>query len=162
MWAGYKLGLVSGNTIRASVVSFGLRGMFADHAKEMGRRFSEEVLPDVLRPMAMERIQWHLAQGDKVMVVSGALDIYLEHWCRGQGLDLICSRLEVADGLLTGRYDGLQCVGSEKSRRVREVCELKRFPLVCAYGDTKEDFDMLGLADKKYYRWQEMVQRARV
>ena len=86
----------------------------------------------------MERIQWHLPQGD----------------------NLICSRLEIADGLLTGRYDGLQGVGSEKSRRVREVCELRRFPLVYACGDTREDFDMLGLADKKYCRWQEMVWRA--
>jgi phosphatidylglycerophosphatase C len=157
MYAGYKLGVVSGNTIRASVVHFGLRGLRADHVREIGRRFSEEVLSTVLRPIALERIQWHRAQGDKVLVVSGALDIYLEHWCRGQGLDLICSRLEIANGTLTGRYDGLQCVGSEKTRRVREACGLQRFPMVYAYGDTKEDLDMLGMADKKYYRWQEVA-----
>lgn len=157
MLVGYKLGVISGNTIRARVVSFGLRGMRADHVREMGRRFSDEVLPAVLRPLALERIQWHRSRGDRVMVVSGALDIYLEHWCRTHGLDLICSRLEIVDGLLTGRYNGLQCVGAEKSRRVREACELKRFPLVYAYGDTKEDLDMLGMADRKYYRWQELA-----
>jgi HAD superfamily hydrolase (TIGR01490 family) len=157
MLVGYKLGVISGNAIRARVVSFGLRGTRVDHVREMGRRFSDEVLPTVLRPLALERIQWHRSQGDRVMVVSGALDIYLEHWCRTHGLDLICSRLEIVDGLLTGRYNGLQCVGAEKSRRVREACELKRFPLVYAYGDTKEDLDMLGMADRKYYRWQELA-----
>jgi phosphatidylglycerophosphatase C len=124
--------------------------------RAVGRRFSREVLPEVLRPMAMERIRWHKEQGDKIVVVSGALDIYLEHWCRDQGLDLLCSRLEIVDGTLTGRYDGLQCVGAEKSRRVREACELHRFPVVYAYGDTHEDLDMLGMASKKFYRWQEM------
>jgi phosphatidylglycerophosphatase C len=157
MVAGYKLGLVSGNTIRASVVSFGLRGVRAEHANEMGRRFSEEVLPAVLRPVAVARIQWHRDRGDKVVVVSGALDIYLEHWCRGQGLDLLCSRLEIVNSRLTGRYHGQQCVGVEKSRRVREACKLQDFSMVYAYGDTKEDLDMLGMADKKYYRWQEMA-----
>lgn len=157
MYAGYKLGMVSGNTIRASVVKVGLRGMRVDHAREMGRRFSAEVLPAVLRPMALERIRWHRSQGDKIMVVSGALDIYLEHWCREHGLDLLCSRLEIANGMLTGRYDGLQCVGAEKSRRVREACEIRRFPVVYAYGDTHEDLDMLSMASRKFYRWQEMA-----
>jgi phosphatidylglycerophosphatase C len=157
MVAGYKLGLISGNTIRASVVSFGLRGVLAEHVHAMGRRFSDEVLSTVLRPEALERIQWHKAQGDRIIVVSGALDVYLEHWCRQHGLDLICSRLEIANGYLTGGYHGLQCVGTEKSRRVRETCKLESFPVVYAYGDTKEDLDMLRMANRKYYRWQEMA-----
>ena len=154
---GYKLGIVSGNVIRASVVSFGFRGMSADRVKEAGRRFSDRILPHALRPEALERIQWHKAQGDMVVVVSGALDVYLAHWCRRHELDVICSSLEVKHGLLTGRYRGPQCVGTEKSRRVRETCNPDEFPLVYAYGDTKEDLDMLSMADKKYYRWQEIA-----
>ena len=154
---GYKLGIVSGNVIRASVVSFGFRGMSADRVKEAGRRFSDRILPHALRPEALERIQWHKAQGDMVVVVSGALDVYLAHWCRRHELDVICSSLEVKHGLLTGRYRGPQCVGTEKSRRVRETCNPDEFPLVYAYGDTKEDLDMLSMADKKYYCWQELA-----
>jgi phosphatidylglycerophosphatase C len=157
MYVGYKLGVVTPNAIRASVVHFGLRGMRADRVREMGRRFSDERLPAVMRPMALERITWHKSQGDRIVVVSGALDVYLEHWCRGQGLDLICSRLEVVNGMLTGRYHGSQCVGAEKSRRVREACELEKFSTVYAYGDTKEDLDMLGMANRRFYRWQEMA-----
>lgn len=157
MMIGYKLGVVSGNTIRASVVRFGFRGARAAHVQAMGRRFSDEVLSTVLRPVALERIQWHKAQGDRIVVVSGALDVYLEHWCRQHGLDLICSRLEMVDGYLTGGYHGSQCVGEEKSRRVRETCKLENFSMVYAYGDTEEDLDMLSMADKKYYRWQEIA-----
>ena len=154
---GYKLGFVSANALRAQSVRFGFRGMPASHVQTMGRRFADEVLPAVLRPQALERIQWHREQGDKIMVVSGALDVYLEHWCKRHGLDLLCSRLEVVDGRLTGRYQGAQCVGMEKSRRVREVCELERFPVVYAYGDTPEDLHLLSIAHRKYYRWQEVA-----
>jgi phosphatidylglycerophosphatase C len=157
MLAGYKLGLVSGNAIRASVVHFGFRGVRAEHVDAVGRRFAKDVLPAALRPDALERIRWHREQGDRVMVVSGALDVYLAHWCRQHDLDLICSGLEAREGVLTGRYRGAQCVGPEKSRRIRELLDLDEFPVVYAYGDTHEDLDMLQLAHRRYYRWQEMA-----
>jgi HAD superfamily phosphoserine phosphatase-like hydrolase len=91
------------------------------------------------------------------MVVSGALDVYLRHWCRKHDVDLICSSLEVENGRLTGRFRGAQCVGAEKPRRVRETCKLDDFPVVYAYGDTTEDFDLLSIAHKKFYRWQEVA-----
>jgi phosphatidylglycerophosphatase C len=157
MLAGYKLGLVSGNVIRASVVQFGFRGVPVEVVDEAGRRFALDVLPTALRPDALERIHWHRQQGDRVMVVSGALDVYLAHWCRQHGLDLLCSRLETRGGVLTGRYRGAQCVGAEKSRRIREVLNLNEFPVIYAYGDTHEDLDMLRLAHRRYYRGQELA-----
>lgn len=157
MLAGYKLGLVSGNVIRASVVHFGFRGVHADKVHAAGRRFAMDVLPTALRPDALERIRWHQRQGDRVVVVSGALDVYLAHWCDQQGLDLICSGLETRGGVLTGRFRGAQCVGAEKSRRIRQTLDLNEFPVVYAYGDTHEDLEMLQLAHRKYYRWQEVA-----
>ncbi|WP_233840569.1 HAD family hydrolase [Dyella sp. 2HG41-7] len=157
MLAGYKLGLVSGNVIRASVVRFGFRGVRADKVHAAGRRFAVDVLPTAMRPDALERIRWHQQQGDRVVVVSGALDVYLTHWCKQHGLDLICSGLETRGDLLTGRFRGEQCVGPEKSRRIRETLDLNEFPVVYAYGDTHEDLEMLQLAHRRYYRWQEVA-----
>lgn len=156
MVVGYKLGLVSGNRIRSRVVRFGFRGMPAAVVDRAGLRFAHEVLPEVVRPMALERIRWHKAQGDTVVVVSGALDVYLSHWCRLHEVELICSELEVVDGALTGRYRGAQCVGKEKPRRVRERYDLRDFPVVYAYGDTHEDLDMLDIAHRKYFQWREI------
>jgi len=104
----------------------------------------------------MERIAWHQSQGDVVAVVSGAFDLYLSHFCRTHGMASICSSLEVERGVLTGRYRGAQCVGEEKARRVREAYDLSRFARVYAYGDTREDLDLLALADERYYRWERL------
>lgn len=154
---GYKLGVVSGSLVRAGVVGFGFRGLAENQLKQLGKDFSDTVLPGVIRPQALEKIQWHKAQGDTVVVVSGALDVYLSHWCRQHELELICSRLEVRGGALTGRYDGEQCVRNEKPRRIAERFDLDSYPVVYAYGDTKEDLEMLGIASRKFYRWKEVA-----
>lgn len=154
---GYRLGLVSGVHIRSSLVNFGFRGMRAEKIIDAGQRFSEEVLPAIVRKHALERIHWHKAQGDRIIVVSGALDVYLSPWCKQHDLELLCSKLHVENGVLTGRYQGLQCVKAEKCRRVRELCTPEDFPTIYAYGDTKEDLDMLAIAHKKFYRWQEVA-----
>lgn len=154
---GYKLGLVSGSTVRARVVDYGFRGLDGASVEQAGQRFADEVLPGAIRPEALQRIAWHREQGDTVVVVSGAFDVYLRHWCERYGLDLICSALEAEDGVLTGRYRGAQCVGKEKPRRVSERYDLSRYAQIYAYGDTREDLDMLALAHRRWYRWQEMA-----
>lgn len=70
---------------------------------------------------------------------------------------MLCSRLESADGILTGRCLGEQCVGAEKCRRIRQKYQLARFARVYAYGDTDEDLAILAMAHQKRFRWQPAV-----
>ncbi|BFI94505.1 MAG: HAD family hydrolase [Rhodanobacter sp.] len=157
MLAGYKLGLVAGTTIRNAVTTFGFRGVPAVRVHAAGQRFAAEYIPAVLRPDAMQRIAWHRAQGDTVVLVSGGFDVYLAPWCRQHGLDLICSALETDGARLTGRYRGAQCVGEEKARRVRERYDLAAYEQCYAYGDTHEDEAMLALAQRRFYRGREIA-----
>ena len=154
---GYRLGLVPGRLVRAVVVRVGFTGRREAEIRAAGERFARDVLPRLLRPEAMACIRRHAAQGDKVVVVSGGLELYLDAWCREHGLELICSRLEVRDGRLTGRYLGGDCVGAEKPRRVRERHRLDDYAQVHAYGDTHEDLDMLAMADRRWFRGREMT-----
>ena len=153
---GYRRGWVAGNPTRASIVQVGLRGMDAARLRAQGEAFARDVLPAALRPDAMARLQWHRERGDRIVVVSGGLDVYLAPWCKEHNLDLICSSLQHHEGVLTGHYFGQQCVLSEKARRVRERYDLGSFSAIYAYGDTPEDRDLLGLASRQYYQWQEV------
>ena len=154
MLAGYKLGLVSGVSIRRALVAYGLRGAPVAQVREAGERLAKSFLPTVLRPAAMQRLAKHRQQGDRVVLVSGGLDAYLAPWCRQHGLELICSRLENRGDRL---YLGAQCVGTEKARRVREHLDLAAYDQCYAYGDTHEDEAMLALAHKRFYRGREMA-----
>jgi phosphatidylglycerophosphatase C len=156
MIAAYKLGLVPTSPMRATVVGFGFRGRREADVRRMGQSFAHEKLSAITSPRALERIGWHKAQGDAVVVVSASLDVYLSEWCKEVGVDSICTELEARGGILTGRYRHGDCTGSEKARRVRERYDLRAYEVVYAYGDTKEDEAMLALAHKRFFRWQEV------
>lgn len=151
---GNKLRLVSGVRVRRAIVRFGYRGVPVAMLQRAGAEFARDYLPSVLRPEAMAQIEWHRAQGHRIVVVSGGLDVYLAPWCAAHGLELMCSSLAQRDGVLTGDYDGAQCVRAEKARRVRERFALAAFAAIHAYGDTPEDLELLALATHRTYRGQ--------
>jgi phosphatidylglycerophosphatase C len=128
--------------------------------RALGRNYATEVLPNCLRSFALDRIHWHQRQGDEVVVVSAALDVYLVLWCDAVGVQYICTELEERNGRLTGRYHHGECSGRAKAQRIREQYDLRQFPIVYAYGDTNEDREMLDLAHRKYYRWAEADARS--
>lgn len=152
--AGRTLGLVQVSTLRAAVAWVAFKGVRADDVARAGERFARDVIPGLLRDEAMQRIAWHRARGDRIVVVSGGFDAVLAPWCAVHGLDLIASQLESRGGVLTGRYRGAQCASTEKCNRVRARFDLGAYARIHAYGDTHEDLDLLALAHERTYRWQ--------
>lgn len=149
---GYKIGWVSGTTIRKALVRVAYSGVAAGTLQQHGKQFAASYLEQCLRPEAMQRIQWHRDRGDTIVVVSGGLDVYLRPWAERNDLKLICSKLESKDGRMTGNYDGEQCVLSEKAKQVRERYDLSSFDEIYAYGDTPEDRELLALTTHAFYQ----------
>ncbi len=148
---GYRAGLVPAAALRTRVTRLVFTGRDAAQIEAAGERYATTVLAERLRPQMMARIDWHRGRGDRVVVVSGSLDAYLRPWCSRHGLELICNRLEVADGRLTGRYlDGDR--GAHKAVDIRARYDLSRFARIHAYGDSSEDRPMLSLAHERWHR----------
>ena len=151
---GYKLGLVPGNLIRAAAVRVCLAGAAVETVEQRARTFGSLVLPPVIRAVALERIHWHQARGDAVVVVTGALEMALQPWCDAIGVELVGSVLGQENGRLTGRYSRPQCMREHKVSRVRERYDLSSYEAVHVYGDTPDDVAMLSLAHHAHYKWQ--------
>lgn len=149
--AGYRMGLVSATALRVRVTRLTFAGRDPAEIETAGERYAAAELPNLLRPQMMERIAWHGARGDTVALVSASLDVYLRPWCKHHGLDLLCNRLESADGRLTGRYLGGDR-GRYKAADIRERYDLASFRRIHAYGDSREDQPMLALAHERWYR----------
>jgi HAD superfamily hydrolase (TIGR01490 family) len=150
--AGYQLGLVSPVSIRAAIVRMGFTGMPLARAQQEADQFAAR-LPSLIRPQARKRLDWHRARGDRIVVVSAGLELYLRPWCRAESIDLLGSRLQQVRGRLSGRFEGPQCAGREKATRVRAAYSLALYDRIYAYGDTSEDRALLGLAHERWYRW---------
>lgn len=156
---GYKAGWVQGGTIRTAVSRFGFMGADEDAVRASGARFAAEFLPAVMRASMLERLEWHRGRGDRIVVVSASLDVYLAPWCDANGLELICTELEFRGGRATGRYRRGDCSGERKTARIREACDLAAYAEIHAYGDTREDLPMLAVAHHKYYRGRKVEAR---
>jgi phosphatidylglycerophosphatase C len=155
--AAYHAGVVSQRAIRGVLSRVVFWREDPDRITALGARFAAEVLPTVLRAEALERIAWHRARGDRIVVVSASLDVYLDPWCRAMDVEVICSRLETREGRYTGRYLDGDCCGEVKTQRIRERYALSDYETIYAYGDTDEDGPILAMADRPYFRWKALA-----
>lgn len=155
MLVAYKIRVLPGTVLRQLVARFVFYGRSALELQALGAAYARDELPKFIRPNAWDRIQWHKDNGDDVVIVSASLDLYLKDWCLHHGLRLISSELEFTDGRCKGRYNGADCSGQEKARRIRKTYNLREYALIYAYGDSIEDEAMLSLAHRKFFRWQE-------
>ena len=151
---GYKPRILSPTLTRHIVTYVAYRDRSQAEIQQSGLDFAQDVIPMYLRPEAMDRIRWHQQRGDRIIIVSGALDVYLQAWCMQHQLEFRCSVLEANDGKLTSFYLGQQCVNQEKALRIKNSCDLNIYKKIYAYGDTPEDMHLLELAHEKYFCWK--------
>lgn len=155
--AGYALGFISASRTRRIVSYAAFRGRKEEALLDAGRRYAAGVIPRYLRADVMKRIEWHRERGDRIAVVSASLGVYLRPWCESLGLDCICTELGMRSGIATGRYAEGDCTGLRKAERVKGKYFDRAYGTVYAYGDTKEDRDLLELAQRRFFRGKELV-----
>jgi phosphatidylglycerophosphatase C len=128
-----------------------LAGVSLRRAEEVGIDFMYQHLARHLRSTVHRRLEWHLQRGDRVVIVSASPEIYVRVAAQQLGVQgLVATRLAVDEhGDLTGRYEGANCRGDEKIRRLRRwIARSGPAPArVWAYGNSRGDLAMLSAAD---------------
>ena len=151
----YKLKLISNYKAKQIMLSYFFKGMSEEKFIELANEYSLSHIDTILRPKAMARIAWHKDQKHKVVIVSASIESYLKPWCDKNGLDLIATRLEINNGILTGKFATKNCYGIEKVKRITEKYNLSEYNTIYAYGDSIGDGEMLEIASKSYYKYFE-------
>lgn len=149
---GYRLGIISNHFAKEKLLAHFFDGKTKEFFEEQGNDFCKSVIPEILRPEAVKRIQWHMDRGDRVVIVSASVDEWLRPWCVNMGIDLLSTELMYDNGIFTGKFLTLNCYGKEKVRRVRNY--LKKYPAdkVYGYGDSKGDDALLEFVDEGFFR----------
>lgn len=129
------------------------RAMFADASAAEIISLAEEYAPQLLsqlNPELYQQLLKHQRGGDHVVLVSASVDLYLEPVCQLLNIDLICTETEVIGACLSGAYATPDCSSEQKRIRILEKYDLSSYNKIYAYGNSKEDLDMLSLADYPY------------
>lgn len=133
-----------------------LAGRDAHEVAAVSAGFAEEHLRTHLRREVLGRLVEHLDRGHLVVVVSASPVLYVGRIAEAVGAQgVAATELEVdAAGRLTGGYDGRNCRGTEKLRKVRLVLRDlgiegtgPGLPLF-AYGNSRGDLRLLESADR--------------
>jgi phosphatidylglycerophosphatase C len=128
-----------------------LAGVAVGRAEEVATAFAHRHLARHLRADVQHRLDWHRERGDRVVIVSASLELYVRVAGAQLGADgVVATRLAVGDGgTLTGRYQGANCRGDEKLRRLRRWIDRSEEPptRLWAYGNSRGDLSMLAAAD---------------
>jgi len=114
--------------------------------------FSIKIIPDLVKPEAIQSIIQHIGKGDRVIVISASFENWLVDWCKTMKLELIGSKIEVRNGLITGKIEGRNCYGTEKVIRLKQYLDISQFSEIYAYGDSKGDLPLLELANHRFYQ----------
>jgi phosphatidylglycerophosphatase C len=152
----YKLKIISNWKAKELVLSYFYKDWSLNSFNEVAFEYSKIRIPFILRRNAIDRLNYHVSQKDKIVIVSASVETWLEGWCTQNGFDLIGTKMETIGGRITGKLLARNCNGVEKVNRIKEKYSLKDYKKIYAYGDSKGDIPMLGLADEKYFKWNRM------
>lgn len=142
----YKARLVKVTEASRQKAAEMFRGLGEAEVRRLMDRFTDEELMPRLHPAAAAALSEHLAEGDRVVVVSAALEPLVDSLCRRLGVEHHAGApCEVVDGRFTGRLSGTTPYAAEKARIATGLVALwKADPADCwAYADHETDLPLL-------------------
>lgn len=149
---GYFSGLIRNDIAKQKLMARYFKGWSLDRFKQVASDYSRSEIDRIIRQQAIEKLNWHQQQGDRVIVVSASMEDWLKPWCDNKGVELLATRLNTENSIISGKFATPNCHGEEKVNRIKALLNLSDYDRVFAYGDSSGDTEMLAIADESYYR----------
>ncbi|HMJ13274.1 MAG TPA: HAD family hydrolase [Polyangiaceae bacterium] len=123
-------------------------GMTEDRLTLLAEEAFRKVLLPSLFPAAKALVEQNLRAGHRIVLISGALDWIVKHLADHLGgHEIIANRLEMKDGIATGKLLKPVVAGPEKARLIREHARAHGYDLdeCYAFSDSYSDLPMLSV-----------------
>lgn len=138
--------------LKALAAAAAFRGLRYDELCSIGASFADMVHERWLRRDTLEVLQRHRDEGNRTVLVSASFEVYLRPLAGLLGVDdVLATRLDVRDGIVTGALDGPNCRGPEKVARLHGWLGDRSTVRIVAYGDSAGDREMLADADEAHW-----------
>lgn len=140
----YVLGLSDRGRLKSSLVRQVIGPAPRGQVESWAAEFCDSHLPRLLIPGAVAALERHRAAGDRLVLLSASVDLYVPQIARHLGMDeAVCTGLSWEADRLEGRLTTANRRGSEKARCIESL--RTRYPgtRFAAYGNAASDFDHL-------------------
>jgi len=114
--------------------------------------FSAKKNQHIVRPEMIQRIENAIAKDEQIVVVTSNCEQLVRAYLKDYPqVDIIGTTLDIYQGQLSGRFKSPYCSGMEKVRRLLEKYPDKKDYHLVVYGNSKEDIELLDLADEGHW-----------
>jgi len=137
----YKLNIGNPTLMINRMLSW-LKGLKEDEIKALARDIFHSRIKETIRPMILDTIREHRSKKGAVVLLSSASTPICQPVTEYMELDeMICTKLESKDGLLTGNTSGKLVYGPEKKVQMLAFCRKNEYDPKEAwyYGDSHTD-----------------------
>ena len=148
----YKLNWLSNNLAKQKILTYFFAGMAEEAFQEKCDLFAEKIIPGIVRPGALTEINVLRSRNFEIVVVSASAANWIRKWSESNSLKLIATKMEVKNGLITGKIEGENNHGVQKALKIHELWNLNEYEEIYAYGDSSGDKPMMDLATKSFYK----------
>ena len=145
----YYLRLYPAHAMRSRLFRSMFHGVSASLMHDLSQQYAQKLLKNLDADL-LQQLRLHQQRGDHVVLVSASVDLYLTFICDFLQIDLICTQVEINNGVLTGLYRSKDCSSEQKKIRILQKYNLDNYQHIYAYGNSEEDLDMISLADFPY------------
>ncbi len=134
--------------LKASLIRAAMSGAARADVAAWTAEYVAGLGPAELCPGALEAIARHRAAGDRLVLLSASVDLYVPEIGRRLGFDeTICTGVAWRDGHLDGALVTENRRGAEKRRCVEALRARHPGLQMAAYGNARSDFDHLAAVD---------------
>ncbi|MDD5167430.1 MAG: HAD-IB family hydrolase [Syntrophales bacterium] len=145
--------VASNHETKESIFTYFFKNWRIEQFNERCKSYSLTRLPFLIRKEAASRYAWHIGQRHEVVIVSASIRNWIEPWALDNGFrHVIATEVAAEEGRITGRFQGLNCSGEEKVRRLLSIFPDRDQYNLFAYGDSRGDQALLSFADYPFYR----------
>ncbi len=123
-----------------------LKGHTVDEVNLLSEHVVNKHLVNAIRPEIYSEIKFHKENNAEVVILSSVIIQICRQLGSYIGVDnIICTVMEVADGVFTGSPENSFCFEDEKRIRLMQYCEMRNYSLSEAfyYGDSISDLTAL-------------------
>ncbi|WP_219223212.1 HAD-IB family hydrolase [Pedobacter antarcticus] len=148
----YKLRIIPNYQAKEKLFKIFFGGMTLRDFTQLAEDFCSKI-DQMIRTEAIDKIKWHQQMGHEVIIISASAENWILPWAEKAGITtVLATKLEVKDGLITGKFLSKNCYGQEKSNRILLARPERDHYVLYAYGDSNGDKELLAMADFPFYR----------
>jgi HAD superfamily hydrolase (TIGR01490 family) len=146
--ARYALGLSDRGRLKSSVIRQVMLGARRAQVEDWSEEFCRSGLSALVYPKALAAIERHRQAGDRLVLLSASVDLYVPAVARALGFDeAICTGVSWSGDRLEGRLTTANRRDEEKRRCIEQLRAAHPGLPIAAYGNAASDFAHLKVVE---------------